>query len=132
MPSVMVCSCCISLFGGSRLLFWTWVFISVLNIGVDSIKPMVWLCQEGIETADSKHSQVEGKNVWFWQQVGPTPQNILEYCLHAILQTASSVLLIGSTHCYLSVGWVWRNLRSSEARKSGESRREESYFPLDF
>lgn len=56
------------------------MFLSVLNPGVDGMKPM-W--QEGMEIlaglGDSEHLQVEEKNVWFWQQVGTTSQNILVY-----------------------------------------------------
>lgn len=74
------------------------MFLSVLNTGVDSMKP-IW--QEGMEIVaglgDSEHLQVEENNVWFWQQVGTTPQNILVYYLNiAILYTAFSVLLIKS------------------------------------
>lgn len=65
---------------------------------MDGVK-FTW--QEGMENltglGNSEHLQVEEKNAWFWQQVGPTPQNILEYCLDiAILQTAFSVLFIKS------------------------------------
>lgn len=103
-------------------------------MGVNGIKPIWEKDMKNLAgRGDSEHFQVEEKNVWFWKQVGPTPQNILEHCPDiAMLETAFSVLFINSTQRYLSVEWADRNLRPSKARECGGSRKEESCFPLDF